>query len=166
MTDITEKGEVSTDRIPSLIQIGAIPSSYGQMLHTDVIDPVTFNDNRCRFTLQRVAGFLHSDSKVTLAVTPNTTTGAYYPLNIGVSNLIQSAQLSIGNQVISAIDDYSHFHQYQSQFITNENNKERELYLSQRCINHQAVYDDRTANTTDKPPNSAKKVCCICSNCI
>jgi len=157
MDDMADSS-VSGDKIPDLIKIGAIPSEYGQMLHTDILDPVTFNQNRVRFTLQRVAGFLHSNSKVTLAVTPKTTNAAYYPLNIGISNLVQSAQLTIGNQVVCSIDDYSHFHQYQSMFISNEDNKEREQFLSQRCINHQPVYDDRVANTTDKPPNSAKKV--------
>jgi hypothetical protein len=158
MTDMDDKVDVSTDRIPDLIKIGAIPSSYGQMLHTDVIDPVTFSQNRVRFTLQRVAGFLHSNSKITLAVTPLTTAGAYFPLNIGVSNLVQHARLSIGNKTVCEIDDYTHFHQYQSLFISNEDNKEREQFLSQRCINHKPIYDDRVANTTDKPPNSAKKV--------
>jgi len=158
MDDMADKSDVSTDKIPSLIKIGAIPSEYGQMLHTDVIDPVTFNQNRCRFTLQRVAGFLHSNSKVTLAVTPKTTNTAYYPVNIGISNLVQSARLSIGNKTVCEIDDYSHFHQYQSMFISNEDNKEREQFLSQRCISHQPVYDDRVANTTDKPPNSAKTI--------
>ena len=152
------KADVSTDRIPDLIKIGAIPSEYGQMLHTDVIDPVTFSQNRVRFTLSRVAGFLHSNSKVTLAVTPLTTTTAFYPLNIGVSNLIKSAALRIGNQTVCEIDDYDQFHAYQSMFISNEDNKEREQFLSQRCISHKPIYDDRTANTTDKPPNSAKKV--------
>lgn len=158
MADNQMDDSVSADRIPDLIKIGAIPSSYGQMLHTDVIDPVTFSQNRVRFTLQRVAGFLHSNSKITLAVTPLTTTTAYYPLNIGISNLVQSAQLLIGNKMVCSVDDYWAFHQYQSLFTSNEDNKEREQYLSQRCISHQPVYDDRTANTTDKPPNSAKKV--------
>ena len=152
------KADVSTDRIPDLIKIGAIPSEYGQMLHTDVIDPVTFSQNRVRFTLSRVAGFLHSNSKVTLAVTPLTTSTAFYPLNIGVSNLVKSAALRIGNQTVCEIDDYDQFHAYQSMFISNEDNKEREQFLSQRCISHKPIYDDRTANTTDKPPNSAKKV--------
>jgi hypothetical protein len=152
MTDMDDKVDVSADRIPDLIKIGAIPSSYGQMLHTDVIDPVTFSQNRVRFTLQRVAGFLHSNSKITLAVTPLTTTGAFYPLNIGVSNLVQHARLSIGNKTVCEIDDYTHFHQYQSLFITNEDNKEREQFLSQRCINHKPVYEDATTT------NEAKKV--------
>ena len=159
MADNQFDDPVSTDRIPDLIKIGAIPSSYGQMLHTDVIDPITFSQNRVRFTLQRVAGFLHSNSKITLAVTPLAgITSGYYPLNIGISNLVQSAQLLIGNKMVCSIDDYWAFHQYQSLFISNEDNKEREQYLSQRCISHQPVYDDRTADTTDKPPNSAKKV--------
>jgi hypothetical protein len=158
MTDMATKGDVSADRIPDLIKVGAIPSSYGQMLHTDVIDPVTFSQNRVRFTLQRVAGFLHSNSKITLAVTPLTTTTAFYPLNIGVSNLVRSAALRIGNETVCEIDDYDQFHAYQSMFISNEDNKEREQFLSQRCISHKPIYDDRTANTTDKPPNSAKKV--------
>ena len=152
------KADVSQDRIPDLIKVGAIPSSYGQKLHTDVIDPVTFSQNRVRFTLQRVAGFLHSNSKVTLAVTPLTTSTAFYPLNIGISNLVKSAALRIGNQTVCEIDDYDQFHAYQSLFISNEDNKEREQFLSQRCMAHKPVYDDRTADTTDKPPNSAKKV--------
>ena len=158
MSDMDSKPDVSTDRIPDLIKVGAIPSSYGQMLHTDVIDPVTFSQSRVRFTLQRVAGFLHSNSKVTLAVTPLTTTTAFYPLNIGISNLVKSAALRIGSQTVCEIDDYDQFHAYQSMFISNEDNKEREQFLSQRCISHKPVYDDRTADTTDKPPNSAKKV--------
>lgn len=152
------KGDVSADRIPDLIKVGAIPSSYGQMLHTDVIDATTFSQNRVRFTLQRVAGFLHSNSKITLAVTPLTTSTAFYPLNVGVSNLVKSAALRIGNETVCEIDDYDQFHAYQSMFISNEDNKEREQFLSQRCISHKPIYDDRTANTTDKPPNSAKKV--------
>lgn len=155
---MNEDNDVSKDSIPNLLKIGAIPSSYGQMIHTDIIDPVTINDNRCRFTLDRVAGFLHSNSKITLAITPNTTTTAFYPLHIGINNLLSKATLSIGNEVVSSISDYSAFSQYQSMFISNEDNKEREQFISQRCINHQAIYDDRTANTTDKPPNCAKKI--------
>ena len=68
---------MSEDRIPSLIKIGAIPSSYGQKLHTDVIDPVTFSQRRVRFTLSRVAGFLHSNSKCR-RISVNQKRPAYY----------------------------------------------------------------------------------------
>jgi hypothetical protein len=150
---------MSEDRIPSLIKIGAIPTEFGQKLHTDVIDPVTFSQRKVRFTLSRVAGFLHSNSKITLAVTPIATVAkGFYPLNVGISQLIQTAQLTIGNQTVCSIDDYNQFHAYQSLFISNEDNKEREQFLSQRCIAHMPVYDDRTADVVDKPPNSAKKI--------
>ena len=148
-----------SERIPDLIKIGAIPSSYGQKLHTDVIDPVTFSQRRVRFTLSRVAGFLHSNSKITLALTPQAGVAkGFYPLNVGVSQLIKNAQLTIGNNTVCSVDDYNQFHAYQSMFISNEDNKEREQFLSQRCIAHMPVYDDRTENTTDKPPNSAKRI--------
>ena len=150
---------MNEDRIPDLIKIGAIPTEFGQKLHTDVIDPVTFSQRRVRFTLSRVAGFLHSNSKITLAVTPLATVAkGFYPLNVGISQLIQTAQLTIGNQTVCSIDDYNQFHAYQSLFISNEDNKEREQFLSQRCIAHMPVYDDRTADVVDKPPNSAKKI--------
>ena len=149
---------VTADRIPDILKMGEIPSDFSQVLHTDVIDPVTIDQNRARFTLSRVAGFLHSDSKITLGITPLTTADAFYPLNVGVSNLIQSATLTIGQEVVCSIDDYSQFHAYQSLFLTNESNKEREQYLSQRCISHGPHYDSRVASEVDKPPNSAKKV--------
>ena len=149
---------VSSDRIPNLVQIGAIPTEYGQTLTSDVIDASTFNQNRVRFTLSRVAGFLHSKSKVTLSVTPLTNTGSYYPVNIGISQLIRSAELLVGNKTICHVDDYSSFHAYQSLFITNENNREREQFLSQRVINHQPVYDNRATADADETPNGADKV--------
>ena len=137
-TDVST--DVSENQIPDLMKIGEIPTSYGQTLTTDVIDPATFNQNRVRFTLSRVSGFLHSNSKITLAVTPLAAAAgednAYYPFNIGVSSLIQSATLLVGNKQICAIEDYAQFHAYQSMFISNENNKEREQYLSQRMMNH------------------------------
>ena len=149
---------VDTDRIPNLIKIGEIPSSYGQSLITDIIDPTSISDSRCRFTLQRVAGFLHSNSKITLAVTPTQNARAYYPLNIGISSLIKSAELTIGGKTVCSVQDYNHFHTYHSLFVSNEDQKEREQFLSQRCINHQPIYHDRSVSTVDDPPNSAPKV--------
>jgi hypothetical protein len=154
--DMTQQNDVTDDRIPDLMKIGQIPTSYGQTLTTDVIDPVTFSQKRARFTLQRVSGFLHSNSKITLAVTPKTNTRAFYPLNIGVSSLIKSAQLLVGNKQICSIEDYGDYHAYQSMFVSNENNREREQYLSQRCINHGPVYEDLVFGAgADDTPNSA-----------
>lgn len=146
-----------SDKIPSLLKIGAIDSTTAQLLTTDVIDPVTISQSRARFTLQRVSGFLHSNSKITLGVIPGVAR-SFYPLNIGVSNLIKSATLTIGSNVVCSISDYSNFHQYQSIFMTNENNKEREQFLSQRCMTHAPVYNDRTVPAADLTPNGADTV--------
>jgi hypothetical protein len=158
MDDVPDEEKIDESRIPDLMKIGQIPTSYGQTLTTDVIDPVTFSQNSVRFTLQRVAGFLHSNSKVTLAVTPKTNARAFYPLNIGISSLIKSAQLLVGNKQICSIEDYGEYHAYQSMFLTNENNKEREQFLSQRCINHEPVYEDLVFSAdADDTPNSASR---------
>jgi hypothetical protein len=150
---------VSAGKIPDLMKIGSIPSTTAQTLTTDVIDATTISQQRCRFTLQRVAGFLHSNSKVTLGVVPVAGTArAFYPLNIGVSNLVKSAELKIGQKTVCSTMDYSEFHSYQSLFISNENNKEREQFLSQRCISHAPIYDSRATNAAANPVNSATKV--------
>ena len=150
---------VSAGKIPDLIKIGAIPSTTAQTLTTDVIDATTISQQRCRFTLQRVSGFLHSNSKITLGIVPVAGNArAYYPLNVGISNLVKSAELKIGQKTVCSVDDYSSFHSYQSLFISNENNKEREQFLSQRCVSHAPIYDSRAVNAAANPVNSATKV--------
>tara|TARA_R110000868_G_scaffold58431_2_gene180548 strand:+ start:6909 stop:8459 length:1551 start_codon:yes stop_codon:yes gene_type:complete len=158
--DGTSKGgDLNSARIPDLIKIGAIPSTTAQNLTTDVIDATTISQQRCRFTLQRVAGFLHSNSKITLGIVPDAANArAFYPLNVGISNLVKSAELKIGQKTVCAVDDYSSFHSYQSIFISNENNKEREQFLSQRCVSHAPIYDSRVVNASANPVNSATKV--------
>tara|TARA_R110002124_G_scaffold184904_3_gene352343 strand:+ start:4402 stop:5892 length:1491 start_codon:yes stop_codon:yes gene_type:complete len=158
-SDSSSDSSVSSGKIPDLIKIGAIDSTTEQILTTGIIDAVTISQERARFTLQRVSGFLHSNSKITLGVIPGVAR-SFYPLQIGVSNLIKSATLTIGNSQVCHVDDYSNFHSYQSIFMTNENNKEREQYLSQRCMSHAPVYDDRTGAAVgdDLTPNGASKL--------
>ena len=134
--EVTKKESATEQRIPDLVRIGEIPSEYGQTVHTDIIDPVTSSQTSARFTLNRVAGFLHSNSKITFSVDPLTNTSSFYPLQVGVGQLIQEAHLRIGNKTVCSVQDFSTLFAYQSLFLTNENNKEREQYLSQRAINH------------------------------
>ena len=136
MSDVAKPEAAVEARIPDLIRIGEIPSEYGQTVTTDVIDPVTSSQTSARFTLNRVAGFLHSNSKITFSCTPLTNTSSFYPLSVGVGQLISEAHLRIGNKTVCSIQDFSTLFAYHSLFLTNENNKEREQYLSQRGINH------------------------------
>lgn len=138
---------MNENRIPDLIRIGEIPSEYGQTVHTDIIDPVTSSQTSARFTLNRVAGFLHSNSKITLGCIPQGAGISFYPLQVGIGQLIREAHLRIGSQTACSIQDFSSLHAYHSLFLTNENNKEREQYLSQRAINHGWNYTN--ASDTD-----------------
>jgi len=133
---VTKKEAATEARIPDLVRIGEIPSEYGQTVHTDIIDPVTSSQTSARFTLNRVAGFLHSNSKITFSCDPLTNTSSFYPLQVGVGQLISEAHLRIGNKTVCSVQDFATLFAYQSLFLTNENNKEREQYLSQRAINH------------------------------
>ena len=132
----TKPSPVDGDRIPDLIKIGEIPSEYGQVLQTDIIDPATSSQDKARFTLDRVAGFLHSNSKITLGIVPVENPRAFFPLSVGVGQLCRQADLIIGGKTVCSTQDFSVIHAYHSLFLTNENNKEREQYLSQRGINH------------------------------
>jgi hypothetical protein len=133
------------DNSPDLMDLSEIKTDIAQTVQTDIIRPSVFSQNFCRFTLDRRLGFLHSDSKITLSVTPAAgNTSAYYPLNIGVGSLISSCALKIGQRTISETQDFAHLHAYSSLFLTNENNLEREQYLSQRGIAHKNVYADTT----------------------
>ena len=145
MNDNYEKeGELppvpDVERVPNLMRLGEISSDMAQNVSTDVIEPSVFSQSFCRFTLDRRVGFLHSNSKITLSLIPNSNaTVNYFPLHIGVGSLIQNARLLIGQKVVSSVEDFAHFHAYQSMFLTNENNKEREQYLSQRMIAHRQL---------------------------
>ena len=134
----------SNDRIPDLMKLGEIQTDMAQVVTTDIIEPSVVSDSFARFTLDRRVGFLHSNSKIALSVVPLTNAKAYFPLNIGVGSLIQRAVLKIGQRTISETQDFAHLHAYSSLFITNENNKEREQYLSQRAIAHKNVNGDMT----------------------
>lgn len=138
--------EPDVERVPNLMRLGEISSDMAQIVTTDVIEPTVFSQSFCRFTLDRRVGFLHSNSKITLSLVPqgNDAEKTYYPLNIGVGSLIQSCRLMIGQKVVSSVEDFAHFHAYQSMFLTNENNKEREQYLSQRMMAHKQSPTDLT----------------------
>tara|TARA_R110000822_G_scaffold136058_2_gene273609 strand:- start:5798 stop:7273 length:1476 start_codon:yes stop_codon:yes gene_type:complete len=150
-------------QVPDLMRIGAIDTEMAQDVQTVITDPVVFDQNTCRITLQNI-GFLHSMSRITFQVATATATNAIngsnanatYPIGVGVHSLIQRATLTIGGKTICELEDFAHWMGYKSMFIANEINKERESVLSGRIINHEPVYFDdfnassyRIANSTD-----------------
>ena len=139
--------------VPDFLRLGRVPVNYLQSLETDLLDPVVFNegsgattDGFCRFTLQN-KGFLHSHSKLFISLVPGAgVTRAIFPPNVGVGSVVKRAVLKVGNKVINEISDWDYLHAAKSCGISNENNVERELYTTGRCMNNAFIYGDGEDN--------------------
>jgi len=134
--------KMDASNVPDLIRVGAIQSNMSMDITSDVLDPVVNTQRNCRFVLQN-KGYLHDGSRITLSVKGNASTGsgAFFPLNIGVHSLIKRCTLKVGGNTISEIDDYNHFKAFESMFLSNEINRDREAYMSGRQMAHEFRYN-------------------------
>jgi len=136
------------DDIPNFLMLDQIPANYTQQLETDLLEPVVFSqgaattDGFCRFTLQN-KGFLHSHSKIFVALKPGAgQTDVFLQPHVGIGQIIKKAVLKIGNKTLNEIDSWAALHAVKSSLITNENNLEREMYMTGRFMNHGFIYND------------------------
>eukprot|EP01043_Picozoa_sp_COSAG02_P048070 COSAG02_NODE_4681_length_5103_cov_2.175659_5_plen_206_part_01 len=136
------------DSIPNFIKLDQIPANYSQRSETDLLESVVFQqgtgttDGFTRFTLQN-KGFLHSHSKIFMALAPQETSSEYFfAPNVGIGQVIKKAVLKIGNKTINEVDSWRNLYAVKSSLITNENNKERETYLTGRWLSHGFDYND------------------------
>ena len=136
---------------PDFLRLQQIPVNYIQQVETDLLEPVVFNqgsatqDGFARFTLQN-KGFLHSHSKIFLAIQPtddDEQNDCYYAPHIGVAQLVKKAVLKIGNKTLNELDSWGGLHAIKSSLISNENNLERELFTTGKCINYDFDYEDK-----------------------
>jgi len=131
--------------IPDFIKLGEIGSTGMMKIETDLLEPVVLTDPSsrsvdgfCRFTLQN-KGFLHSNSKLFVSLVPaNDRAGVNVATGIG--QIIKKAVLKIGNQTLNEIQDWNFLHQIKSSLISGEVQREREQYLTGRCVDHQFLY--------------------------
>tara|TARA_R110000787_G_scaffold248317_1_gene353879 strand:+ start:1361 stop:2827 length:1467 start_codon:yes stop_codon:yes gene_type:complete len=137
----------ASSSIPDFIQLDQIPANYSQNIETDLLEPVVFQqgtstvDGFTRFTLQN-KGFLHSHSKIFVGLKPLTGGTEYFlSPHVGIGQIVKKAVLKVGNKTINEVDSWNQLHAVKSSLITNENNKEREQYLTGRTMNHGFVYD-------------------------
>jgi len=127
---------VQSSQVPDLMKLSQIPTDLEQSVDTDLLDPVVFSQEFCRFSLMR-KGFLHSFSSIVLSLdAPTGNANATYPTNIGVHSLIERATLKVGAQTICEIEDFAHYMGYKSLFIDNDINIERESVISGRITAH------------------------------
>jgi hypothetical protein len=141
--------------IPNFLMLEQIPNNYVQQLETDLLEPVVFSDGSattdgfCRFTLQN-KGFLHSHSKIFIALKPaGTTRRGFLAPHVGIGKIIKRAVLKIGNKSLNELDSWSGLHAVKSSLISNENNLEREQYLTGRAMNNNFIYNDDSSIFAD-----------------
>ena len=131
---------VSQSQVPDLMKLSAIPTDLEQKVDTDVLEPVVFSQDFCRFTLPR-KGFLHSFSSLVLALDkPSANPNATLPTNIGIHSLVERATLKVGAKTICEIEDFSNYMGYKSMFIDNDINQERESVISGRITAHKMEF--------------------------
>lgn len=145
-------------QVPDLMKIGSVDTEMTQDVQTIITDPVVFNQNTCRFTLQHI-GFWHSNSRLSLELEPDLVGGlnamggdncnATYSVMPGISSLIERVNLSVGGKTICEVEDFAHFDAYKGMFIPNEVNKDRESIISGKILNHGLnMVDDSTNLST------------------
>ncbi len=146
--------DVSEDVVADLTRPSQLTSNYSQRISTDIREPVVFSQDFCRFSLDR-KGFLSHHSKIAFSVKPaDGKSSAFFPIGLGVNSLIDRVVLKVGNRTIAETQEFAMLQAYRSIFKTNEENREREQFMTQRLINHRAVYEDDPANfdtSTDAP---------------
>ncbi len=133
--------QMGQDAIPDLLRVGSIPSNTEANVDTDILEPVIFSESFIRYQLVN-KGFLNPYSRLTFQLENVSSQSAsnlrsFLPIHVGVDSIIKSAQLKIGNQTIQEIEDFTDYYGYKSLFVNNEVQKEREQYLSGRCISHE-----------------------------
>jgi len=137
---------MTSSSIPDLLKIGSIPVNTSQDVETAVLEPVVHSDEFCRFVFQN-KGILHSHSKIEIGLKNlNAKGSAIFPIGVGVYSLIERVALKMGTKTLCEIEDFAHYYAYKSLFTSNENMKERELYLTSRCLSHGPQYEDSTSN--------------------
>ncbi len=141
--------------IPDLIKIGSIPGDMEMSVDTDILEPVVSSNSFCRFTLIN-KGFMNSFSKIVLGLDALSTNGSRntYPLNIGISALIQRATLKVGAKTISETEDFGQFMAYKSLFIDPSINKEREQVITGRGTALELRYQNASGNFSDYSASS------------
>jgi len=137
--------------IPDFIRLQQIPVNYVQQVESDLLEPVVFQQGTqttngfCRFTLQN-KGFMHSHSKIFVALEPQADNGSssdcYFAPHLGVAQVVKKAVLKIGNKTLNELESWDGLHAVKSSLINNEDNFEREMYMTGRCMANKFVYNN------------------------
>ncbi len=147
---VAPSNDPRSSQIPDLVKIGSIPSSTVMDVETSVLEPVQHSQTTCRFVLEN-KGILHSHSKIVISCKLGASaTPGWYPINVGAYALIKNCRLMSGGKTIIEQRDFNTYMAYDSMFISNEHNVEKELYSTGRLINHNFMYEPNASGSKAK----------------
>ena len=146
--DVVATKQPKDSQIPDLVRIGSIPTSTVMDVETSVLEPVQHSQTSCRFVLEN-KGILHSHSKIVIAMTDPEVADEklYWPINVGCMALISRARLQSGGKTLIEQTDFNHLTAYESMFLSNEHNKQKEVFQNGRLMAHNFHYDTSTMNS-------------------
>tara|TARA_R100000951_G_scaffold39637_2_gene33438 strand:- start:1385 stop:2761 length:1377 start_codon:yes stop_codon:yes gene_type:complete len=133
---------------PDFLKAGPVMTDATSRIDTDILEPVVQSDTFMRFQFQN-KGVLNAGSRVTFSIT-KPDTESYYPIGVGVGALIERATFKIGGKTICEVQDWGHYHGYESVFMDQSVIKEREQFLSGRALSVGVSYDDGQSVETDR----------------
>lgn len=133
---------------PDFLRAGPVMTDATSRIDTDILEPVVQSDTFMRFQFQN-KGVLNAGSRVTFSIT-KPDTQAYFPIGVGVGALIERATFKIGGKTICEVQDWGHYHGYESVFMDQSVIKEREQFLSGRALSMGVSYQDGQSVETDK----------------
>ena len=133
---------------PNFLKAGPVMTDATSRIDTDILEPVVQSDTFMRFQFQN-KGILNPGSRITFSIN-NPSTESYYPIGVGVGAVVERATFKIGGKTICEVQDWGHYHGYESIFMDQSVIKEREQFLSGRSLATGISYKDKTAKTTDR----------------
>mgnify|MGYP003669429297 CR=1 FL=1 len=133
---------------PDFLKAGPVMTDATSRIDTDILEPVVQSDTFMRFQFQN-KGVLNAGSRVTFSIT-KPDTEAYFPIGVGVGALIERATFKIGGKTICEVQDWGHYHGYESVFLDQSVIKEREQFLSGRALSMGVSYQDGQSVETDR----------------
>ena len=133
---------------PDFLKAGPVMTDATSRIDTDILEPVVQSDTFMRFQFQN-KGVLNAGSRVTFSIT-KPDTESYYPIGVGVGALIERATFKIGGKTICEVQDWGHYHGYESVFMDQSVIKEREQFLSGRALSVGVSYEDGQLVETDR----------------
>jgi len=132
------------DAQPNFMNLKSLPVNTAQKIESDVLESLTFSQSEAVWEFAP-KGFLHPGTKISIGLKANGANGFPY-LGTGIYSLIRRAVLrTTAGRVICDTDAFSYLENLKTLAIKNSAQKEREQYLSGKCVDFEVIYDESSS---------------------